>query len=240
MAHTILRTNAVPVYAFLSFINTRQSQGELSRQIKILDCGAGGSVPPLAMFSEIGFDSYGIDISEQQIKLARQYCKDNNIRIDLRNADMRQIPFRDESFECVYEHYAMCHLSRQDTATAINEMHRVTKKDGLCFLGVISQDTWPKSLFGAEKQSGEYWAGEERHSMFTDEEADVLVSAWEILSKEKRVIYLREEAGEVSEDAWMALCAGAENGCTEDDWCNRYTQRANMFNYSHIFYILRK
>lgn len=240
MTNTILQTNAIPIYAFLSFIAAKQSQGELGDQIKILDCGAGGAVPPLALFSENGFEAYGIDTSDQQLERARQYCDKKGLQIDFRKADMRQIPFSDESFDCVYEHYAMCHLSKQETATAIGEMHRVTKNKGLCFLGVISMDSWPKSLYGEEREAGEYWAGEDRHCMFTDREADELVNDWEVLSKEKRVIYLRAAAEQISEESWMEIYASVDTGCTEDNWCNQYHQRVNMVNYTHIYYILMK
>lgn len=240
MTNTILQTNAIPIYAFLSFIAAKQSQRELGDQINILDCGAGGPVPPLAMFSEHGFETYGIDTSDQQLERAKQYCEKKGIHINFRNADMRGIPFSDESFDCVYEHYSMCHLSKQETATAICEMRRVTKSQGLCFLGVISMDSWPKSLYGEEKDAGEYWAEEERHSMFTDQEADELVSDWEILSKEKRVIYLRTAAEQISEEDWLEMYASVATEYTEDDWRNQYHQRVNMVNYAHIYYILRK
>ena len=245
MTNTVLQTNATPIYAFLSFIEAKKSSGELGEgQIKILDCGAGGPVPPLALFSEYGYEAYGIDISDKQIEAAREYCKQKGTQIDIRKADMRQLPFSDGNFDCVYEHFSMCHLSKKETATAINEMHRVTKSKGLCFLGVISMDSWPKSLYGEENEPGEYWAGEGdnrgRHSMFTDQEADALVKDWEILSKEKRVLYLRTSAEQITEDAWMEMYSGPDAGCTEDDWKNQYNQRANMVNYSHIYYILKK
>jgi len=242
MTNTILKPNANPIYAFLSLIEAKQLQGEWGDRIKILDCGAGGPVPPLALFSEHGFDAYGIDISDQQLKHAKLYCGMKGIQVDFRKGDMRQIPFADESFDCVYEHYAMCHLSKVDTAKAIREMHRVTKRKGLCFLGVISKDSWPKSLYGVEREPGEYWAGEgeegDRHSMFTDKEADRLVKDWEVLSKEKRVKYLLEEAEQLSEATWMEMASDA--GCTEEEWRVQYDQRGHMVNYTHIYTILRK
>lgn len=35
------------------------------------------------------------------------------------------MPFEAETFDYVYEHYSMCHLSKKDTALAIDEMYRV-------------------------------------------------------------------------------------------------------------------
>ena len=244
MTKTILQTNAIPVYAFLSYIAASQLRGELRERIKVLDCGAGGETPPLALFAEHGFEAYGIDISEDQLEKAKQYSAETGIEIDLRGGDMRNIPYGDEEFDCVYEHYSMCHLSKVETAHTIQEMYRVTKKNGLCYLGVISQDSWPKRFYGEEKEPGEYWAEEHgelrRHSMFRDDEADQLVTDWEILSKEKHVIYLRNAAEAVSNKLWMEIYIEEGDGYTEAEWRAEYDRRNNKYNYSHMYYLLRK
>jgi ubiquinone/menaquinone biosynthesis C-methylase UbiE len=243
MTNTILRPNAAPLYAFLSLIHAKNAHEEHGHPLKILDCGAGGPVPPLALFYEHGFETWGIDLSDEQLERARRFCEKNQMQIKLQNGDMRQIPFEDESFDCVYEHYSMCHLSKQETAKAINEMYRVTKKQGLCFLGVISMDSWPKSIFGVEQEPGEFWneeGNDKSHSLFTNQEADQLVSDWEVLKKEKNVIYLHDQAERTSLDTWMEMYAGMETEYTEDIWRDRYDQRKNQFNYSHIYYFLRK
>jgi hypothetical protein len=72
----------------------------------------------------------------------------------------------------------------------VQEMYRVLKLGGLCFLGVISMDSWPRSIFGQEQAPGEFWGEEEGdelalHSLFTDQEADELISAWEVVSRYK-------------------------------------------------------
>ncbi len=165
--------------------------------------------------------------------------------LHLGKGDMRQIPFEDETFDYVYEHYSMCHLSKKDTGVAIGEMYRVLKRGGLCFLGVISMDSWPKANFGEEKDPGEFW-GEEHgdaltvHSLFTDDEADQLVSAWEIVNKEKRAIYTRRSAETTSLKEWMDLYQEAPSHYSRQDWEQRYAQRANEFQYAHLYYFLKK
>lgn len=245
MEKVVLCPNAIPVYGFLSIIIARQPQGETLPQRKILDCGAGGPVPPLALFHQHGFEGWGIDTSEGQLARARQFCEAQGIELHLRQGDMRCIPFEDDTFDYVYEHYSMCHLSKQDTALAVSEMYRVLKRGGLCFLGVISTDTWPKSVFGQEGEPGEYWGeeGEEEltlHSMFSDEEANELVSSWEIVSKEKQVRYLREAAEEISVKAWMGLYEEVGARYTREEWRARYERRTNAFQYAHLYFILRK
>ncbi len=78
MSNIILSPNAAPVYRFLSFI--------LSRDLapgKILDCGAGGPLPPLAIFAQQGFDCWGIDISDQQLEKAKAFAAEHDLTLHL-------------------------------------------------------------------------------------------------------------------------------------------------------------
>jgi hypothetical protein len=43
---------------------------EGSPRQKVLDCAAGGRVPPLGLFHENGFDTWGIDLSEEALDRA--------------------------------------------------------------------------------------------------------------------------------------------------------------------------
>ena len=79
-----------------------------------------------------------------------------------------------------------------------------------------------------------------RHSMFHDDEADQLVTDWEILSKEKRVMYLRNAAEEMSYNLWIEMYPEEGDGYTEAEWRAEYDRRSNKYNYSHVYYLLRK
>ncbi|MCP4543544.1 MAG: class I SAM-dependent methyltransferase [Chloroflexi bacterium] len=244
MKNVVLRHNAPFVYAFLSFINADQDETETLDQKKILDCGAGGLVPPLVLFHQHGFQTWGIDASDEQLQRAEAFCEQHSIHMNLSAGDMRQMSFDDETFDYVYEHYSMCHLSKKDTARAIGEMYRVLKKGGLCFLGVISMDTWPKSVMGEEKEPGEFWGQEHgeltAHSLFTDQESDQLVSAWEIVGKEKMVTYLHGFAEKTSLEDWMSFYPEVQNDYSKEAWKAKYEKRADKFQYAHTYYFLRK
>lgn len=246
MENIVLRSNASAVYAFLSLIEERRERGEAPLGKKILDCGAGGPVPPLALFHQHGFDTCGIDISDVELADAREFCEREKINLDIRKGDMRALPFDDGAFDYVYEHYSVCHLNKMDTAQAINEMHRVLKVGGLAFLGVIGTNTWPKYLFGKEKDvPGEYWNIQPEqesysHTMFSDQEADQLVGSWEIISKEKRCTYLRAFAEKTPLKEWMEIDDEARTGFSEDGWKEQYKQRAHLFQYVHLYYFLKK
>lgn len=246
MESIVLRSNSTPVCAFLSLIEERRSRGEAPPGKTILDCGAGGLVPPLILFHQHGYETCGVEISDEQLAQAQEFCDHNQIHLDIRKGDMRALPFEDGVFDYVYEHYSMCHLSKLDTAGAVNQMCRVLKVGGLAFLGVISMDTWPKQLFGVERDGpGEYWNTQTDrddyfHSMFTDPEADRLVASWEIIAKEKRCTYLRVSAENTSLREWMSIEDGVRLGFSDEAWEEQYELRSQMFQYVHLYYFLKK
>ncbi len=244
MSDIVLRANSIPVYGFLSAIVARQDLAEGSPRGKILECGAGGALPPLTLFRQHGFECWGIDYEKEQLEKARQFCAEHGIGLNLREADMRQLPLDDESFDYVYEHYSMCHLDKRETAVAIGEMHRVLKPGGLCFLGVISTDTWPLSLMGQEREPGEFWDddGDEPtvHSAFTDQETEVLVADWQLLSREKQSRYLGKTAAKMSLEDWMELRDEAGERVSIDDWRAGYETRARLIRYVHHYFTLEK
>jgi ubiquinone/menaquinone biosynthesis C-methylase UbiE len=241
----ILRPNATPVYGFLSFIRSKLAEGEPLANRMILDCGAGGPLPPLSLFREQGLETFGIDISEEQLERARTFCRDQGIEIGLMKGDMRRIPFRDGIFDHVYEQYSMCHLSKPDIAGTVREMFRVLKPGGSCFLGLISWDTWPRSLYGEEREPGEFYGeeGEEeniRHSLFSDGEAERVVSGWTVEARWKRVRFLDEIARKTSLDSWMELYDEATHRCSLEEWGKRHPERESLFRSVHLFYYLSK
>jgi SAM-dependent methyltransferase len=229
-----------PLYSFLDYITNRVEDPPSGK--KILDCGAGGKRPPLALFKNHGFETYGIDISEEQVKKAWEYCNEYGVELDIRKGDMRDIPFNDETFDFIYEYCSMPHMTKKDTAVTVNEMTRVLKKGGYCFLGFILNDTWP--LLGQErtKGSGEFRGGDEGeeviHSVFTEEETGDYLTGWETRKKD---IWTTSETGRLKDVSWEDWQKNWDNeDYPEEEKRSRYEQRTRLAKYSHIFYILRK
>ncbi|MFX0006407.1 MAG: class I SAM-dependent methyltransferase [Promethearchaeota archaeon] len=171
------------LYNFLRFIQSNPVNN------RILDCGAGGPDPKLTFFHENGFESYGIDISEDQIKEAKNYCKDHNVKLNIIKGDMRNIPFDSKYFGYVYSYLSMVHLSKNQTSQAINEIHRVLVPGGLCYLNFLSKDDKWYDENEATK-SGEIFSDNEEliHSYYDDDEADGFFHNFDIIYKEKRHI----------------------------------------------------
>ncbi len=173
------------LYNFLRFIQSYPINK------RILDCGAGGPDPKLAFFYENGFESYGIDISEDQIKETEIYCKNHDIKLDIVKGDMRNIPFESKFFGYVYSYLSMVHLSKNETAQAINEIHRVLMEGGLCYLNFFSKDDInfdEKEESNPGESISKHGNEEFIHSYYEDDEPDGYFNKFEILYKEKRHI----------------------------------------------------
>lgn len=158
---------------------------------KILDCGAGGRIPPLYIFRMFGYKTQGVDVSEEQIRKARAFCAEKEVDLGIEKGDMRDLPFEDSSFSFAYSHDTICHMPKKEIAIAMEEMKRVLKKDGLLYVNFFSTED---SRFGEGKKvgNGEFVHDEhgckELHSYFRDDEPDRFFVGLEILAKQKRVL----------------------------------------------------
>ena len=230
------------VYRFLSYIQNYEQDCETPLPRQILDCGAGGPRPPLALFVEHAFEAVGVDIDPERVELARTAGRANDLSLDIRVGDMRSLAFESESFSYVYEFYSMCHLSRADMPAAIEEMMRVLRPGGLCFLGFMGRQSWP--LFGQETGQGEVifeeGGKEVLHSIYAEGEPDSYFQAWEILSKEVCVQRRLQSWRETSPEEWAEMYKPDRLAMSRGQWQDAYAERLSRINYTHEFYIVRK
>ena len=231
-----------PVYLFREFINTKLDETATPLEKKILDCGAGGVQPPLALFYESGYETHGIDLSEEQIKCAEAFGREHKMELNIRLGDVRDIPFADETFSFVYEFYSICHLNKRDTGIAIREMLRVLKRGGYGFLGFMSADTWP--LEGRDVGKGEYQQLEDGelvlHSAYTDAEADPYFAAVDIVLKEKRTFWYRDVMARLPKEEWEAVWQEDWTNYSKETWGSMYEERLARGCYAHLYYTVRK
>jgi ubiquinone/menaquinone biosynthesis C-methylase UbiE len=181
-----------PFYNLLSYISERNINGP------ILDCGSGGPNPKQALLAHIGFDTTGIELYEERLNMAQEYAKQHKMDLPMQLGDMRDLPFESNYFGCVYSWNTIFHMNKVDIKTALNEMIRVLKYGGLCFVNLFSID----SEFygeGEEQNPGEciQFEGDEKimHTFLTDEESDGLFQDLDvdILFKEKRISHKKVE-----------------------------------------------
>jgi ubiquinone/menaquinone biosynthesis C-methylase UbiE len=179
----------------------------------ILDCGAGGRFPPLALFYQHGYTTYGIDSSHGEIQLARQFLNKHDMKATIIKGDIRDIPFDDHSMSFVYSINTVFHLSKADTAIALKEMERVLSPSGLLFVNFTSvDDLWYGK--GQEVGPGEFiqevdWyldIVKEGHvcSYYEDAEPDDYFTDFEIIRKEKRICELEIERDHPEGGGWQS------------------------------------
>ena len=172
----------------------------------VLDCGAGGQTPPLALFYEYGFKTTGIDISVVQIEASLEYGKKHDMDLNIIEGNMLNLEFPDESFSCVYSYNSSVHLSKKDTRRAVDEMLRVLKTGGVMYINFIWEPA-KQMYLGEERASGECWImgrdGEMvLHTLFGEEETDELMKGTEVLLKSKEMLTMKY-GDEFFDDAYI-------------------------------------
>ena len=70
----------------------------------IIDCGAGGNFPKIALYDLSGFKSYGIEISEERMKMAEDFVKKRDLKVHIIKGDMRSLPYESESCGFAYSY----------------------------------------------------------------------------------------------------------------------------------------
>ena len=81
-----------------------------------------------------GAEAYGMDLSTITTHRAAQNISDTDNPIRLTQADIRYIPFQDQTFDLVYTMGTIEHID--EYADAIAEIHRVLKPGGQAIIGV--------------------------------------------------------------------------------------------------------
>jgi ubiquinone/menaquinone biosynthesis C-methylase UbiE len=177
------------VYRFLYFVSRLFPDNEIEKSV--LDCGAGGKIPPLGLLHGLGFDTFGIDISDEQIEKARRFEEEQNMDLNIQKGDMTEIPFDDESFGYVYSQNSIFHLTKYETAKAMQEMKRVLKPNGFLYVNFLSVEDQGYGE-GEEVGPGERRALEHGeptvHTYYQDNEADQHFTNTKIVLKEKRIL----------------------------------------------------
>ncbi|MFD3158043.1 class I SAM-dependent methyltransferase [Haloimpatiens sp. FM7330] len=173
------------LYKFLNYCSN------INLDKSVLDCGAGGNCPPLALFLEYGYKTYGIEMSDSQIEKAETFSKEHNIELNISKGDIRKLPFKNESFSFIYSYNTIFHMKKADIKKAVDEIKRVLKPGGLCFINFLSinDDDYGQ---GEKVGEGEFLQneGEQKviHTYYDIEEAETHFKNMNILFKENRIL----------------------------------------------------
>lgn len=182
------------LYTFLRYCNS------VDKKRCILDCGAGGNMPPLGIFKEAGYDTTGIEISERALKMSKDFQDHKKLDLNIIKGDMKNLQFKDESFSFAYSYNTIFHMSREDIIESVKEMKRVVEKDGLIFLNFVSieDERYEKGEFVREKEYLELEHGEKvLHCYFEENDGEKIFQElnMKIIFKEHRKRRIEESNG---------------------------------------------
>jgi len=106
---------------------------------KILDigCGTGRIIQDLL---DKGADITGVDVSTEMLKIAEKKFPNSNFV----EADIRELPFKDNTFDIVICTFVIVHLKQVELEGAFDEVYRILKPGGSFILTNINQKKAPK------------------------------------------------------------------------------------------------
>lgn len=171
---------STPIYEFFKLCDST------SLERRVLDCGAGGKYPPLTLFFDRGYETYGIEIGKTQLERTQNFCRKNSIELNILRGDMRKIPFGNESFSFAFAYESIFFLTKDDIAIAMSEIERVLKPNGLCFVTFKSVED-SKRVTYSESSQARILLGSKGFTYHEDGEPDTYFSRLEILQKKKRI-----------------------------------------------------
>ena len=59
-------------------------------------------MPPLGIFYSEGYETYGIELSEKQIELSKAFEKEYNMNLNIRQGDIKNLPFKNNEIPFIY------------------------------------------------------------------------------------------------------------------------------------------
>ncbi len=83
-----------------------------------------------------GFKLYGVDFSAEMLRFAQKYAKKFSFDVELALADIRCLPYPDESFDWAIAVATYHHLRSGEHQAALTELRRVLKPGGEAFITV--------------------------------------------------------------------------------------------------------
>ena len=162
----------------------------------ILDIGAGKGRHSF-FFAQNGFKVNAIDLSESGIEYIRTKAQERKLDIETAVADMTELPFGDESFDCVICFHTIYHTDYVGVKKALSEIHRVLKESGEAYISFNTKDN-PNfdSVLSSDGYTIIRTQGHESgmpHCYVNEKDLFGLLKDFRIVSLNKTINYIRKE-----------------------------------------------
>ncbi len=122
-----------------------------------LGCAHGPDFLPFAL----NFELHGVDLSTEMLRFARKYAQKYELRVNLALADVRTLPYRDNTFDHAISVATYHHVRGEtDRLAALRELKRVLKPDGEAFITVWNR--WQPRFWFKGKEIAVPWRTREK------------------------------------------------------------------------------
>lgn len=111
----------------------------VTKEKRVADVGCGTGVVAITA-ARRGAHVDALDLSPVLLERARENAQVAEVEVEFREGDVEQLPYKDNSFDCVLSQFG--HMFAPRPEVAIAEMLRVLKPGG-----TIAFSTWPPELF---------------------------------------------------------------------------------------------
>ncbi|WPC40178.1 class I SAM-dependent methyltransferase [Clostridium sp. JS66] len=108
---------------------------------KFLDLGCGLGRHSI-YFSKKGFEVNSLDLSKYAVNHLRKWAKEEKVNISVDICDMLNLPFENDSFDCVMAYNVIYHTDTNGFIKSLNEIKRILKSKGELFVTLISKNTF--------------------------------------------------------------------------------------------------
>ena len=122
-----------------SFYLVNRWKSQNKKEFLDLGCGLGRHS---ILFGKNGFDVFCFDISEEAIKRTKEWAENENLNFDYKVGDMLNLPYENDSIDCILCRNVISHTDTEGMQKVIDELKRVLKKNGECYLTLGSKETW--------------------------------------------------------------------------------------------------
>lgn len=100
---------------------------------RVLDAGCGPG-RDLVRFANAGFETVGVDLNEEFVRLSRRNTQ--NLNVSVLRANLCHLPFASGSFDGLWACASLVHLQDEEASRALGEFARVTKPSSIVYSSV--------------------------------------------------------------------------------------------------------
>lgn len=128
---------------------------------KVLEIGCGSGIDAVE-FARNGAIVTAIDITDNAVALTGELAKEAGVSIAVVKQDKKNLPYKDNVFDCVYSYGVLHHIP--DVDSVLEDMHRLLKpggvimamlyhKDSILWAYSILKRAWDRDLFASAKEA---------------------------------------------------------------------------------------